>query len=205
MPKLYNHDGRTYELVPAPNTRVQCKGCAGADCKPLCQLVGDDCIAGAGGMQARPIKAPAPVPLKLTNPKQAMGDRKVPLHLVPFTAQVEESLAYAEGALKYGTANWRVAGVRATTYIAACLRHLQKYKDGENRDPDSRVHHLGNARACLGILLDAEACGKLNDDRPPAVDLTDKIAEAEAVLAHLKELHKDCNPKHYTELDKAPA
>ena len=36
--------------------------------------------------------------------------------------------------------------------------------------PDSKAHHLGHARACLGILLDAMANGCLEDDRPTPKD-----------------------------------
>lgn len=45
--------------------------------------------------------------LKSTNPKDIIGSDKLPLHLVPFSAIAYECLAYLEGALKYGRANWR--------------------------------------------------------------------------------------------------
>jgi hypothetical protein len=43
--------------------------------------------------------------------------------------------------------------------------------NGEECAQDSGVHHLAHAMACLAILLDAKTCGKLNDDRPPPVDM----------------------------------
>ena len=136
------------------------------------------------------------------NPKQAIGDTKMPLGQVPDTLVLYASTAFAEGALKYGRWNWRVAGVLASTYVSACRRHIAKWWNGEEYDPKTKVHHLANAIACLGIILDAQVCGKLTDDRPPAVDLNNTIESLEATLAHLKELHKDCNPKHFSELDK---
>lgn len=152
----------------------------------------------APGAKVAAVRAPG---TKDTNPKQAIGDTKAPMNLIPAAAMLHESAAYAEGALKYGANNWRVAGVRVTTYVAACMRHLVKYYNGERCDPASKVHHLGNARACLGILLDAEAHNMLTDDRPPAQDLGDTVREVEEILAHLKELHKNCSPHHHTQKD----
>jgi hypothetical protein len=51
-------------------------------------------------------------------------------------------------------------------YVDAALRHLNAWFDGEQEASDSGVHHLGHARACMAILLDAEATGNLIDDRP---------------------------------------
>ena len=71
------------------------------------------------------------------------------------------------GARKYGPFNWRTSPVRATVYIAAAKRRLAQWLDGQNDDPESGVSHLAHARACLGILLDAQSLGKVVDDRPP--------------------------------------
>ena len=51
---------------------------------------------------------------KDTNPKDAIGSGKVPMHLWPSTATAVGSIALLNGALKYGRSNWRVAGVRAS-------------------------------------------------------------------------------------------
>lgn len=134
---------------------------------------------------------------KPTNPKDAIGSGKLPLDLVPDTIEGEVALAYLEGALKYGRFNWRVAGVRASIYRAALRRHLARWWNGEDRDKVTRVKHLASVIACAGILLDAELCGKLTDDRPPAVDL-DKLFNVEDQIAHLKDLFKDHDPKQWT-------
>lgn len=136
---------------------------------------------------------------KDTNPKEAVGSTKLPMHLVPDAALAHVSMAFYEGATKYGSYNWRVAGVRASTYIAAARRHLSKWWNGYNCDPKTRVHHLANAAACCMILLDAEVQGLLNDDRPPRQDLEKLFDELGAVQQHLFEMHKDLNPKHCTE------
>lgn len=93
--------------------------------------------------------------------------RKPPLSLIPAPAQVAEAVVFGLGAAKYGPYNWREKGVSARVYLDALQRHVLAWQDGEDFDPESGVSHLAHARACLGILLDAVAIGKLIDDRPP--------------------------------------
>jgi hypothetical protein len=135
---------------------------------------------------------------KDTNPKDAIGATKLPMHLVPSSVMTYASLAFLEGALKYGKYNWRVAGVRASIYIDAMHRHLHKFQNGEWADPETNVPHLASIIACAGILLDARECGKLTDDRPPAVDYRLAIDSLMPVIEDLKQLHSDRNPYHYT-------
>jgi hypothetical protein len=136
---------------------------------------------------------------KLTNPKDAIGSSKVPLHLVPETMRAYAAVAFLEGALKYGTANWRVAGVRTSIYYSALQRHLSKWWNGEEADPDTGVPHLASALACIGIIVDAREVGKLTDDRPPRADVGALLARLEAgPTAGLLALYGDRNPTHYT-------
>lgn len=101
------------------------------------------------------------------NPKQAYGDKKVPLHLVPPVAMVYMAMAFKEGAQKYGAYNWRDKAVEAQTYIGAALRHIFAWQDGEELDLMTGHPHLAHALACLAILADATECGNLIDNRPP--------------------------------------
>lgn len=137
---------------------------------------------------------------KATNPKDMIAANKAPLSLVPLAAIEEEALALAEGLLKYGLSNWRWAGVRTSVYLDAALRHLFKFRDGQDRDPETLVHHLGNVRACCGIILDAIQAGSLTDDRPVRnLGAIDHLNEnSEIVMANLRELFKDCDPEHRT-------
>ena len=102
------------------------------------------------------------------NPKTASGMTKVPLHLVPPSAEYFLALALADGARKYGPYNWREAAISTSVYVAACKRHIAAFWDGETLAPDSGVHHLAHAMACIALMLDAMSVGKLHDDRPPA-------------------------------------
>jgi len=104
-----------------------------------------------------------------TNPKDLLGIKKVPLGQVCPVAMAHESCAMLDGDLKYGFRNWREKHVVARIYIDAALRHISAWSEKEEKAKDSGVHHLAHARACLGILLDAQANGNLIDDRAPGV------------------------------------
>lgn len=110
------------------------------------------------------------------NPKDIVGSRKPSLHLVPQSANILEAVVFGHGAEKYGGAyNWRVKPVRASIYVSAAMRHLAQWLDGHDDDSESRLSHLAHARACLAILIDAQATGSLIDDRPPAGPACDLI------------------------------
>ena len=141
---------------------------------------------------------------KASNPKEAIGDKKVPLWLCSTIAMAHWAAAQMAGLCKYGAWNWRAAGVRASTYISAMHRHLGRYTNGERLDPVDGTHHLGNIMACCGILLEAEYLGKLNDDRPPPADLQKAMDEVEAIVAGIKAKYADKTPKHWTIEDTLP-
>lgn len=145
-----------------------------------------------------------PVDTKPSNPKDVIGSTKLDMGLVPDTAIAYAAIALTEGALKYGRYNWRVAGVRASIYRAACDRHLKKWWNGEECDPKTGIHHLANALACIAIILDADCCNALTDDRPPRnagfAQLVDDLAED---VKSLQELFKDHHPHQYTIEDEA--
>lgn len=140
-------------------------------------------------------------PSNSENPKDAVGGRKAPLSLVPWTLVVCASRAMLEGALKYGRFNWRMCGVRASIYLDALKRHIAKWENGQDADPKTLVHHLDSAIGCLTIMRDAMLYGKLTDDRPPCSDpdaLAQLIDGEEAAGAHLRELFKDHAPHQFT-------
>lgn len=111
------------------------------------------------------------------NPKTRFGIAKPPLSLIPGLARVHLAEAFRDGAAKYGAANWRQDPVTTSTYLNAAERHLVSWQDGEETASDSGVHHLAHAAACLLILLDAQAAGTLQDDRPTAAPTAALIRE----------------------------
>lgn len=101
-----------------------------------------------------------------TNPKDLLGVNKPQLDLVPASSIIYQALAMTLGAKKYGPYNWRTKKVKTSIYIAAALRHIYSYLDGEDIDPESGASHLAHGLACLGIIVDAFVTGNLIDDRP---------------------------------------
>lgn len=105
---------------------------------------------------------------KETNPKDAVGSSKPPLSTIPCTVLFEVGAAMLEGACKYRRHNYRIAGVRASIYYDAVMRHMMRYWEGEDIDPDSGIPHIVKAIAGLIVLRDAQMQGMLTDDRPPS-------------------------------------
>jgi hypothetical protein len=136
--------------------------------------------------------------IKPTNPKDLIGSGKLPLHLWPVTATALGSLGLLDGMLKYGRSNFRAVGVRASIYYDAASRHLNAWFEGEAVDPDSGLPHLAHALACLAIIVDAEAAGKLNDDRMHPGGYRALINSLTPHVARLKEVHEGKSPTHYT-------
>ena len=141
------------------------------------------------------------MPTKPSNPKDLAGSDKLPLHLWPETATIWGCLALLHGALKYGQANWRVVGVRVSIYYDALRRHMNAYMEGEDIDPESGLPHMACGLACLALLVDAQAAGKLTDDRHYPGGYLQLVPEATKHVARLKRLHRKTHrerPKHYT-------
>lgn len=136
---------------------------------------------------------------KATNPKDAVGSDKLPLHLWPGSATAYGCIGLLNGMLKYGRTNWREAGVRPSIYVDAACRHLLDWFEGEEEDPEDGVHNLSAALACLAILVDAKESGTLNDDRSyKGISWRRARATMEPHVRRLKALYADRSPKHWT-------
>lgn len=136
---------------------------------------------------------------KPANPKDTAAIDRVPLDLVPSSAIIEEAMAFLEGHNKYGAYNWRVAGVQVSIYVSAARRHLDKYWNGQTRDPKTRVHELASVRACCAILIDSEQCGNLTDDRPPRYDAAGHLEQLRDTVKRINNLYPE-GPGRYTEV-----
>lgn len=140
---------------------------------------------------------------KATNPKDALGSDKLPLHLWPTTATAFGCVAMVNGMLKYGRTNWREAGVKPSIYVDACKRHLDDWFEGNDYDPEDGVHNLSAALACIAIIVDSMMAGNMVDDRNYNGGGYRKArALMEPHVKRLKELHRHrVPPKHYTIAD----
>lgn len=121
--------------------------------------------------------------IKASNPKDAVGSKKVGLSRVSMPVLFELDAAMFEGAMKYGRHNYRAIGVRYSVYFDATMRHLAAWWEGQDIDPDSGLHHVTKAIAGLMVVRDAMLQGKVEDDRPPVAanqrfvqDLNDVVA-----------------------------
>ena len=123
------------------------------------------------------------------------------MHLWPANATALGSLALLDGALKYGRANWRAAGVRASIYHDAASRHLAAWFEGEDADPDSGLDHLAHVLACMAIIVDARAAGQLTDDRQFVGGHRLAVDALTPHVARLKAQHDGRDPKHWTHAD----
>lgn len=101
----------------------------------------------------------------VNDPKGEAGSKKAPMWLLPPVALEQTAWVSKFGAERYGPFNWRKTGVCATTYVSAIMRHLNAWRDGEDRDPESGISHIAHIATSCNILMDAEACGTLQDDR----------------------------------------
>jgi len=135
---------------------------------------------------------------KDTNPKDAVGTKKVPFALIPDNVLGEVGLAFLEGARKYGAYNWRVAGVRASVYIDALRRHLGAWWNGEDVDKDSGLSHIVKAIACLVIIRDSMLQNNIVDDRPPKTLDTDWVQKLNKKAEEIIEKYPDA-VKPFTE------
>lgn len=122
------------------------------------------------------------------NPKDLAGSRKPALTSLPLTAVFEASIATQLGATKYGPHNWRDMPVAASAYVAAAMRHLAQWWEGQDDDDESTVSHLAHAIASLAVLRDAQVCGTMRDDRPAHHAPAEWLDDLARRLARCREL-----------------
>lgn len=119
------------------------------------------------------------------NPKEIAGSKKPGVFSVfPRWVSLLVGRVMETGASKYGKFNYRDSTISASVYEDAMERHAQLWFDGEDNDPESGVSHLAHVIACATLLLDAQASGKLHDNRQ-------KTGVVRRTLSHLEQLRKD--------------
>lgn len=132
--------------------------------KGVCKLIGDHMFDKArleDNEDKDEVKMDKP-----TNPKDALGIAKVPMHCVSARVLMELGLAMMEGGRKYGTHNYRKMGVRGSVYYDATMRHIMDWWEGQDIDPDSGVSHIIKAIAGLVVMRDSMLMDNFEDDRP---------------------------------------
>lgn len=89
---------------------------------------------------------------------------KLPLNLLSTEAMNQTAAVLAFGAQKYAEHNWR-NGFAWSRPLAAAMRHLTAFNDGEDKDPESGLSHLAHAACCIMFLLEFEKTRPELDDR----------------------------------------
>ena len=151
-------------------------------------------------MKTTTTKKKTKIDTKETNPKDAIGIRKAPLSTVPGNVLAEIGVAMLEGATKYGRHNYRHAGVRASVYYDAAMRHLIAWWEGEDLDPDSGMSHITKLLACMTVLRDSMHQDMWEDDRPPKSKPF--YTQLNTRSGEIIDRNFAINPKHYTAKDK---
>jgi hypothetical protein len=133
-------------------------------------------VGWPGVTTVTPIPDTAQVSLEeaITTIKKQLGQalkfdqNKLPLNLLSTEALNQTAAVLQFGAQKYAEHNWR-AGFAWSRPLAAAMRHLTAFNDGEDRDPESGLSHLAHAACCIMFLLEFEKTHPELDDRykPP--------------------------------------
>lgn len=89
---------------------------------------------------------------------------KEDLSQVPPSFRKYAAKAFMFGEKKYGRYNWR-KGFRWHRLYSALNRHLDQWWEKEDLDPESRLHHLSHAAACLAMLIEHVDKNLGEDDR----------------------------------------
>jgi hypothetical protein len=80
-------------------------------------------------------------------------DQKIPYHLLPMDVIDDIVEVQKYGLKKYGRANsWKNIPDGKKRFIAAALRHISKFQQGERLD-ESGLHHLSHALCSLVYAL----------------------------------------------------
>ena len=88
-----------------------------------------------------------------TKKGKKFDDGKPDLSLVPRGLVEGCARAMMFGVGKYGRDNWR-GGFEDSRLLAACLRHIMAYTNGDRVDRESGLCHLDHAAFSLAVVLD---------------------------------------------------
>lgn len=109
--------------------------------------------------------------LKMKTEAMKFDQDKLPLNLLSTEAMNQTAAVLKFGAQKYAEHNWR-GGFKWSRPLAAAMRHLTAFNDGEDKDPESGLSHLAHAACCIMFLLEFEKTHPELDDRYKSVPKT---------------------------------
>jgi hypothetical protein len=83
--------------------------------------------------------------------------------LCPFAIE-ELAKVLTFGQQKYSAWNW-CKGIKTSRLVAAVLRHIFAYMRGEDRDPETGLHHIAHAMCCCMFIIGMPHYVSGQDDR----------------------------------------
>src|SRR5688572_25513227 len=92
------------------------------------------------------------------------GSKPSRMDLLPPLVLDEDARVYGMGAAKYSPTNY-LRGFDWSLSVAALLRHINEWQQGNSYDEESGLHHLSHARWHLATLMLFEWYELGNDDR----------------------------------------
>lgn len=90
---------------------------------------------------------------------------KPDLSLIPLATLVDEARVWEYGKHKYAAWNW-AKGMPWSVPLACALRHLAKFQQGEDLDPETGLPHIAHAMCNLRMLTLYATTYPEGDDRP---------------------------------------
>lgn len=78
---------------------------------------------------------------------------KPPVSRVPAVAEVQEALVFGFGSTKYSWDGYKATPPTYHDVLSAIKRHVGRFADGEDLDPESGLSHVAHARCNTAILL----------------------------------------------------
>jgi hypothetical protein len=72
---------------------------------------------------------------------------------------IELSRVMTDGINKYEKDSWKLVDDKINRYYASCLRHVIAWRNGEQFDSESKIHHLSHAAVNILFLLSFELNG----------------------------------------------
>jgi len=173
------------EPLVHPSHRVVDEDLIGIASDPVCQECRLSLYDSPDALRA-PCKAVKASPVTAVNPKELAGAKKpATWSVMPRWVVLLVGRVMSVGAAKYGAFNYRETPIAASTYQDALERHVSLWFDGEDTDAESGVSHLAHAMACCALLLDAQATGKLVDDRQKTGIVRRTLDELERLIKNM--------------------
>ena len=112
------------------------------------------------------------------------------LDMLSSKALIEIAKVMDHGKRKYAKHNWR-SGIVFSRLIAAVLRHILAWNDGETLDSETGISHLAHASCGLMFLLEFEQTRPDLDDRYISTSIGNSIQKTDTIAEQKDELSRE--------------